>query len=305
MFLGRRLLLLGYEMRFTALVVLALFWAPVLAGLHSNNVSIIVVGLLLLLTSGYVPVGSWAFAAMLGLALAVKPQLGVLYLLYLAARDRWSPLWRTLLVVGVVTAVGLGWFWIVEPNWLADYRQEQVEFNAPGEWGDVTYGSPNRYVLLNLQVAIYPWILSVAASRVLGALVAAALAVLWFVIDRKARARPNELLALASLIPISLLGVFQQFYNGALFVLCLAATLTLRRSRGMWIVLVILCLFVVRPAVIFKQLPLRFLNGGVHSVLWNSFGVGFSAWLAFATCISMLWLYWRWSRGEEHAVEGL
>jgi hypothetical protein len=304
-FLGKKLLQSGHELRFTVLVVLSLLWGPALAGFHSNNVSLIVIGLLLLLATGCMPIDSWAFPVVLGIALSLKPQLGVLFLLYLLSRTRWSALWKTLFVTAIVTIASLAWIWVVEPNWLADYRQEQADFNSLGGWGDVTYGSTSRFVLINLQVAIYPWVHHVGRSRLIGAFIAAILVVIWIIVDRKARQRPNEFLALASLLPISLIGVFQQFYNGALLVLCLAATLTLRRSRGSWIAFLVLCFFLVRPAPIYKRLPSRFLDGGVPSIFWNSFGVGFSAWLTFITCVVMLWLYWRWSRGKETLVAGL
>jgi hypothetical protein len=64
-----------------------------------------------------------------------------------------------------------------------------------------------------------------------------------------------------------------------------------------------LCVFLLRTSPVYRRLPPRFLDGDVHSVVWNSFGIGFSAWLTLASVIFMLWIYWKWANGEERERE--
>jgi len=296
--LGRFLPDTRKEPRRFLLIVMALLWAPLLAGMHSDNVSVPLIGMLLLLCSDELLRTTWATGLLLGLTLAVKPQLGIFFLLFLAVRRRWAAAAIAVSVAACLTLCGVVLIWQVEPHWMADYAETQRYFNGPGQWGDVTYGAPRRYVLLNLQVALYPWIRSVAASRNLGLAVAGVLIAVWIAIDLRVRRR-NDRLALAALLPIALVAVFQQFYNGALLLVCLSSVLMLRRSRAVWTVFALLAMFVVRPAPLFERLPERFLDGRVASPLWNSLGVGFSACLTLAVVTAMLWLYWRWSVGEE------
>lgn len=274
-------------------LAVALLWAPMLAGLHSNNVSILAIAMVLIVAARPSGKSSWADPLMVGLSIAIKPQLGGLYLLFWALRGRWKDFGISTGVVALLTLLALAKIAHVEPAWVADYRHSQILFNSPGSWADVSYAATRRYVLLNFQAALYPFARSVSLSRWLGAGVGLALIGVWAMIDHAARSRRNELLGLAALLPITLTMVFQQYYNAALLVLCLAAALTLRRTRASIAATILLASYVVRPAPLYQRLPPRFLDGGVHSALWNSFGVAFSAWQAMLVSVVMLWLYWR------------
>ncbi len=286
------------EPRRFLLIVMALLWAPLLAGLHSDNVSVPLIGLLLMLCSDELLQTTWLTGLLLGLTLAVKPQLGIFFLVFLAVRRRWVALAIAVSVAVSLTLCGVRLIGHVEPRWMADYLETQRFFNGPGQWADVSYSEPRRYLLLNLQVALYPWLRSVPASRYLGMAVAGVLVAVWLAIDRRARLR-NDRLALAALLPIALVGIYHLYYDGALLLLCLSAVLMLRRSPAVWSVFALLGMFLVRPAPIYRCMPQRFLDGRVASPLWNSLGVGFSACLTLAVVIAMLWLYWRWTAGEE------
>ena len=182
-YLGRALPDTHTEPRRLVLVVMALLWAPLLSGLHSDNVSVPLIGILLLLCSDELLQTTWAMGLLLGVTLAMKPQLGFFFLLFLVMRRRWITM-----TIATVTAAGLtAWGVIlirrVEPHWIADYAETQRYFNGPGQWADVTYSATQRYVLMNLQVAIYPWIHSVALAQVLGMAVGGVLVAAWVAID--------------------------------------------------------------------------------------------------------------------------
>jgi hypothetical protein len=223
---------------------------------------------------------------------------GILLLLY-AVRGRWKAFWVGVSIPAVLTAGALARIVAVEPHWLADYRMNQARFNSAGHWADVSYAETKRFVLVNLQVALYPMGKSVVVSRWAAVLVGVALVGVWVWIDWRSRGRRNELLAMASLLPITLVPVFQQYYNATLLVICLAAVLTLQRTKTVKVASGLLAVYLVRPAPLYHLLPETYLNGDVASVAWNSLGVGFSAWLVLAVAVVMLWLYWRWGAGRE------
>jgi hypothetical protein len=174
---------------------------------------------------------------------------------------------------------------------------------APGGGGDISYAQPQRFAIMNLAAAVYPLFNSIRAAHLVAIGVGLLLLAIWFAIDRRSKRRPNEWLALGALLPICLIPVYQYIYNGSLFVLSLASLLLLRPSRRVWAGVILLCGFLLRTSPFYRRLPPRFLNGQVHSVLWNSFGIGFSAWLTLASVIFMLWIYWKWANGEESERE--
>jgi hypothetical protein len=278
---------------------MTLLWAPLLAGLHSNNVSVLAVGLVFLAAVGWLDGEGWMGPVLLGISVAIKPQVGGILLVLYAVRGRWKAFWVGVSIPAVLTAGALARIVAVEPHWLADYRMNQARFNSAGHWADVSYAETKRFVLVNLQVALYPMGKSVVVSRWAAVLVGVALVGVWVWIDWRSRGRRNELLAMASLLPITLVPVFQQYYNATLLVICLAAVLTLQRTKTVKVASGLLAVYLVRPAPLYHLLPETYLNGDVASVAWNSLGVGFSAWLVLAVAVVMLWLYWRWGAGRE------
>lgn len=168
----------------------------------------------------------WA-GILLGLALALKPQLAGPFLLIPLLRVQWRMLVAAGAVVGVIGMIAVGVMQLNQVSWLEDLRANISEFVQPGGAGDPGPGNPYRYQLINLvyplTAALGPW---PGIDRIV-AIVGIILVLAGVRAARRGRGTDNQLLTLSLLAALSLLMVYHRGYDAILLVFPL--TWSLRR----------------------------------------------------------------------------
>ena len=150
---------------------------------------------------------------LIGLALCLKPQLAVWFVLYEIAKKRWRRAGAACAVFGTVTLVSLS---RMPSGWLDSYRENLRYFFAVGGVNDFTTANAIRFDLLNLQVMFYYLVRMYRVANTLPWLVAAWLGWLWWRRDYQ-----SDLARLATIALIGLLPVYQRTYNAGVVILLL------------------------------------------------------------------------------------
>lgn len=163
--------------------------------------------------------GDWTAGLLLGLGLALKPQIaGVIWLL-LAWRGRWRCALTGAMVAACLGAIGTAWLWFNDVAWLAALRANLAD-NAVGGSGDPTAANPLRFQLINLHHLLAVLIGDDRAAIDWGVRIAAAMFVLPALALARRRgdrdARDGDLLLLGVLGAVSLLAVYHRPYDAVL-----------------------------------------------------------------------------------------
>ena len=301
--LCRRVFAEAAHRRVTYLIIAVALWAPLQTGLHYSNISIVVIGLLLVLLSTDMDHHPVLRGVAAGIAVAMKPQVSGLYIILLLRRKRYKELLSCLSTIAVITGVAVARLSRIEPGWWADYQRVIAHFLSVA--ANVTYDAPGRYGLIMTQALLYPWIGSVVIARYAAIVLACLLFLWWLYVDLRSAARRNDVLSSAALLPIALLPIFQNSYNATLLVVFAVALAMLQRSRATLLAGLFMAGFWIRVAPLMHRLPVRLTDGSNHSMLWNSFVMCFPAWLTLCCTVLALILYTRWVFGKEKEAFGV
>src|SRR5580698_5582324 len=159
-------------------------------------------------------------AATLAVATGLKPQIGLCFLLYYLVRRRWRIFGFTLAILACVAAVGFLRLELGHTPWLENYLNDNHILLQTGVLGNFTLVNPTRFGLINLQVALYPLLGSVALANDLAISVGAGFLLVWLVVTaRRSTQAGLELLDLSAIALISVLPVYHRFYDATLLVL--------------------------------------------------------------------------------------
>jgi hypothetical protein len=154
----------------------------------------------------------------LGAAIALKPQVGIFFLIYLAVTRRWRSAGSAILSVGSCFLVGVLWMQLHHIDWEHAYAQNlsvlmNQDANGPNS---IVRGGHANFALINIQPLCFLLTGSLAkahfASEALNC-VATVLFILVVLAKRKSRGG-FESISLASLL--SLMLVYQRYYNAVL-----------------------------------------------------------------------------------------
>jgi hypothetical protein len=297
-------------------IAAALASAPVQTILAVGQLSLPVIGLcfvaMCLARDGR---DGWA-GVLLGIAVAVKPQLVAPLLAYYALGRRWRLVLPAALVACAVTLVAIvPMQWRGIP-WQADWARNLALATTPGGANDPTSSGPWRNQIIDLRA----WLFALTDRRDVvvpaGAAISVLLAGLYVALvaaARAARAAPaapavarggeprDELLPLAALMALTLLPVYHKVYDATVLVLPLAwAVRSLRdaRQRGVAVVtLASLTVFLIP----FDLLPLimqrtRALDGLAQTWAWRAVIYPHHALASLATAVCALYALWRAAR---------
>ncbi len=160
-------------------------------------------------------------AVIVGLATALKPQLGGVFLVYyfLISGARFRIM--SVALLALLSIVGLAPLWLRDTAWIAGWQENMHLAEAPGGFSSTSTENPGRSAMLNLNVVLNVVIHNRTAVNVLAVAITAALAVVLAWCRRKMRSH-HELLSLSMLSILALLPVYHRFYDAALLVVPLA-----------------------------------------------------------------------------------
>ena len=234
------------------LIAASLAAAPVQFGILSGQLSLPAISLCIIAFC-YVSRGREQLAgALLGLACAIKPQVGAAFIAYYLILRQWNVAKVAMLVTAAIGALSFSVMQITHPNWLGQWTAGIAASSQVGGVNDYSWAGPFRDEIMDLKLLAVsiphdPMILRlVIEGIVIGLLV-------WFVRSyprsetRRDPAR-TELLALAGLSAISLLPIYHRVYDAALLTTALAwalAELDGPRRRYALVMLVPMLLFLV------------------------------------------------------------
>lgn len=156
--------------------------------------------------------GGVLIAASVGL----KPQIGLVFLAYYFLQRGWKICGSA--IVGIIVMASAGLLRMAHVSWLASYEIDNRTLLSTGVLGDFTERNPTRFGLVNLQVALYPWLHHRSLTNICVLIISAILAVVIVVLIVRASAT-DELLSLSLLSTFSLLPVYHRFYDAALLMI--------------------------------------------------------------------------------------
>jgi Glycosyltransferase family 87 len=224
-----------------------------------------------------------------GLALCLKPQLVVWFLIFDMTKIRWKRVAWAITLAGVIFMVALARM----PNgWLDSYRENLRYFFAVGDVNDFTLRNRVRFELLNLQVIFYFLTRNYQLANILSWLSTASLVVLWF---RKRHLSDSA--QLTAIVLIGLLPVYQRIYNAGAVLLILPYAIS-RRAEISGKLLIAECgVFLIPGTAILQTL---WTHHWISDAVWNqswwfNLIVGPHATWALLTIIAILLL---WQKGQ-------
>ncbi len=216
-------------------------------------------------------VGRWPAAAVaLGLATALKPQMGLVFVGYLIWRLRGRAAAGALGAAGLCLLLGVWQLQRGGHDWLNDMRAALHAFTTTGP-GDPTPANPNGWQLINLHHPLHQLGLGRDAAGLVTWAVVGAAGVSSLLLATRRRHRCHELAFLGCIATLSLLLVYHRLYDAALLVLPWAWVVRcadLRRVGLGWVTAATLLAFVVSGPAALNQLVVRGYVGEAVAETW-------------------------------------
>ena len=164
--------------------------------------------------------------------------------------------------------------------WVSNYAADNRALLENGTLGDFTEKNPLRFGLVNLQVALYPFVHERTATNLLVGVICGSLLVVWLVLALKIKPR-DEFRCLSALAVLTLLCVYHRFYDASLLIIPVSWLFAKARSdRVAALGLAISAAFLVPGGTLLQNLQLKgqLLTGIEKSNLGQSFVMGHAVW---------------------------
>jgi hypothetical protein len=198
-------------------------------------VSLCAVAVWCFLRERFIPAGILCLAV----SLAVKPQnAGLVWLYFFLAGGAYRKrAWQTLLATIAIGLPTVLWVWHVVPHWIEEWHSNALPaLNVTGltDPGLAPTGGHGPFMVMDLQVVFNffwndPRIYNSAAY-----LVCAPLLLVWAIVTLRSRPSPTRArLALAAIVPLSLLPVYHRLYDAKLLLLTVPACAMLWAGGGL------------------------------------------------------------------------
>jgi hypothetical protein len=164
--------------------------------------------------------GTATFAGILfGLAVCLKPQIGLPFLAYYLLRRRWRLCGIATGIVLTAAVLAMARLAISGTPWLQNYRTDNKVLLVSGILADFTERNPLRFSLINLQVLFYTIWHQAGAANAFAIGLSAVLFVIWVgLLLRNERQNEDALLAMSAVAMLSLLPVYHRFYDAFLLI---------------------------------------------------------------------------------------
>ena len=244
------------------------------------------------------PRGTWTCGLLLGLATALKPQMGLLFIIYEAGRLRWRSAIAAAAVVVLTAGIGVARLEATGAPWWDSWQRNLHNFSRV-EDGNPTRSNPDtRHQMLNLHYPLHNFTDDRSLVQLLVYAIVGALSLAYFLTDlRRGRNKAEgraELISLSMTSVISLLVVYHRFYDAVLLVLPLALAVQLiaqrtQRAAG-WTLLALCAVFFVPGSVVLSAAALKgwappALTG---SWLWENILLPHETWALLAMAILLI-----------------
>jgi hypothetical protein len=285
----------------------ALALEPFHTGLATQNPVLLVIGLC--------TASMWAernsrlilAAILLAIAICLKPQIGLCFLLLFVVRKSWrvaSVAGSTALLTSLLAVTRLS---IAGSAWLGSYLENSRKIFQPGAINDFTPLNPVWFHMVNLQVVLYPLLGGIRPANLFAVVCGAVLTGLWLWKELRKGSQQPCLLSLSTLAVISLLPVYHRSYDAAVVVFFLA-WLILYQQRSDWLVrpgLILMAVFLSPGGVFVEQLAMRAHVPAevVSSAAWRVLVVSHQTWALLFLAVLLLWSMFRAPVYEAHPVQ--
>jgi len=267
--------------RSAAFLVLAVGLAPIQTGIANGNISVAATMLSIL--------GVWAAsrghnlgaAVFLAAGCALKPQLGIWFLVYYLVRRRWAVAVPALTLVSVCALLAVARLWPAWPMWMQSYMSNYHHWFAVGSIHDFSTENPSWFQLLNLQGLFYVLYKSRVTANVAAWLAFAAGFGVWLYSNRRNRDQHSELLSLSGVVIIALFPVYHRFYDAGLLLLPICWSLRSVQSRLQPVratALLTLPFLVPGPAIAFRMAKQSGLGTITETGFWKAIVLGHQTW---------------------------
>jgi hypothetical protein len=267
--------------------------APFHTGLAAGSIAIVVVAMTAVVCLAVERGQDILAGALLAIAVSLKPQIGLPFLLCFLLYRRWRLAGTAMGIIALVAVLAVLRLTIAGTPWVENYFYDNRMLFSRGSLGDFTEADPIRFGLVNLQVLLYVILHDRALANGL-ALAVAVIAGLWwsFLLNRRSGGG-QHLLALSALVVISLLPIYHRLYDASLLVFPLAWSLTdlSGRLRSLGNITFFLILpFLVPGGTVLEQIQLRgYVSAAVRGAWWwNSMVMPHQVWTLVILSVILL-----------------
>jgi hypothetical protein len=267
--------------------------APFHTGMAAGSIAIVVVALTAVVCLAAERGQDILAGALLAMAVSLKPQIGLPFLLYFLLCRRWRLAGTAMGIVALAGAIAVLRLTIAGAPWLENYVYDNRVLLSRGSLGDFTEANPIRFGLVNLQVLLYVILHDRAIANGL-ALTVSVIAGLWWLLllNRRSGSR-QHLLAWSALVAISLLPIYHRFYDASLLIFPLAWSLTELSGKIRSLGNITFCLilpFLVPGGTLLEQIQLRgYVSAAVRAAWWwNAMVMPHQVWVLVILSVVLL-----------------
>ena len=196
---------------------MALIFAPFHTGIAACNLAVLAVELGVLALWAEKIRKPFVSGILIALCVGLKPPLGLCFLLYYVVKRSWRISAVAIGSLAIISIVPVLWLSLHHVPWVSNYEIDNRALLENGTLGDFTEQNPLRFGLVNLQVALYPFIHQRKATNLLVGVVCGSLLAVWILLALKIRPR-DELACLSALAVLTLLCIYPRFYDASLLI---------------------------------------------------------------------------------------
>lgn len=284
-----------YELRSQLFFAIVFALAPLHTGFATANPAMLAVSLVIgAIWANYTGRETTA-AALLAVAICLKPTVAGGLLLYYLLRRRWTVVVITCAMVAAVTVVGASRLTLAGVHWIPSYVENGRRMFAAGSVDDFSRASRLRFNMINAQVFFAGIFSSDSTANLLARMLGTVLLGFWIWLCFRRRTATG-LLEVSAISILSLIAIYHRFYDAALLILPLAWSLLLvkKRSASLAMLAATALFFVPGPTFLAGLAGSGHISQNVTSSWWwNVVVLPHEAWDLILGTILLLWFMWR------------
>jgi hypothetical protein len=240
---------------------------------------------------------------LLGIGGALKPQLGLLFVVYEVGRMRWKIAAWAAVAIAVVTLVGIGRMQGAGVDWSGSWQRNIAAFTTVDD-GNAARSNPIRHQIINLHYPLHNFTDDREAVRWMVYAIAALLCAGYFVVDLK-RGRqhgdsPGELVSLSFVSVVTLMVAYHRYYDAAILIVPLALAirgLSVGRRMHAFTLACVLLFALPLPVILMEAARRGWVPGGiVESAIGEYLLLPCQAW--WLVVLGAWLIAVRWREGE-------
>jgi Glycosyltransferase family 87 len=272
----RKLYFVGFSLALTPL-----HFGIVTLNLNTLGIALLCAGV------GFMRSRPYVSGAAIGIALCLKPQLALLFFLYLWLRKKWRVAFTALGFSVFISTISLLWLKFHNIEWFSAWRNEVHQCGIPpGGCAAFTSGIQSLQ-FLNLQALAYQFRQNPKAATILALAIFAVLAGVSFYLIHDRITDQNESAGIAIISVLTLLPFYQNFYTGAilLFVLYWAVENWRETPARLAQYSMLLLLLPVASTLLIRFIAAHNLSS---NVIWNGFVMLRAIWVELFVLILLI-----------------